>query len=285
MGRTPHLNSRFWLCITLVCTLSMLMLATPDLAQAASNLGKNANTSTGRASQSDSIINLIEGFFADLDHQRLEFEKLERPYPAHPWDTWGLGWIEREYVSNDPGYDWYINQNNTGKYGFENCGPASVTMAAEWADPYFRHKTEDARATYHPNGGWWYMENIADYLDLYGIPNEEKDNTGDEAMKKELRSGNIMIINIDLRALTYNPDPTKRVDKFYSGGTGHFIVIKGFVQVDQTLFYECYDPATQTFYYPDGQPKGKDRYYRASEIQNAMLTWYDSYLVVKPKYP
>ncbi len=214
-----------------------------------------------------------------------DFEEMIRPVPAHSWDKWGLGISEEEYVSNDPGYDWYINQNKTGKYGFENCGPACVTMACEWSDPYFSHKTEEARDTYHADGGWWYMDDIAAYMDIYGIPYNESMNLGDERILRELRAGYILIINIDLSALTYNKNQNQHVDKFYSGGTGHFIILKGFVLVDNQLFYECYDPANSSYYYSlSKEPKGKDRYYRASEIQTAMATWYNNYLVVKPMY-
>lgn len=242
------------------------------------------------SSRAGSAFEQSQGIFAHFTCSYPKFARLQRPEPAHPWTKWGLGLVENEYVSNDRGYEWYINQNQTGKYGFENCGPASATMACMWSDPFFSRTTEEARAAYHPDGGWWYMDDISSYLELNGIPCRETANRGNQSIMEELRQGYIVIINIDLRELSYNPNDTQRVDKFYSGGTGHFIILKGFALVDNRVFFECYDPATQNHYYSferyttSSEPMGKDRYYRGEEIQRAMYNWYNNYLVVEPLY-
>lgn len=253
-------------------------------------LARSASAALDAEAMESGALWQARAFLAHIPCSYPEFEKMTLPRPAHPWTTWGLGLSEDEYVSNDRGYAWYINQNNTGQYSYENCGPASVTMACMWSDPYFGHSTEEARATFHSEGGWWYMDDIASYLEMYGIPCREVENQGSQGIMNQLRRGRIIIINIDLRELSYNRNTAQHVDKFYNGGSGHFIIIKGFALVDGKVFFECYDPATQNYYYSferytsNNEPMGRDRYYRGEEIQRAMYNWYNRYLVIEPRY-
>lgn len=214
---------------------------------------------------------------------------------SHPWSEWGLGYSQQEYVdNNNRSYDWYIDQYNTGTYWAENCGPSSITMACKWSDPSFNRTAQDARNTYQPNGGWWYIslpgEGSADmnnYLDLYNIPysgrassGQYEDMTGQ--MKEDLRDGYIIILCIDSSYITENDSNSQRTGKPYSAGvgSGHFIIVKGFATVDNQTYFEVYDPANGNKYYNDGTPMCKDRYYSDDDIQSAMSVWWNNYLYV-----
>src|SRR4030042_756017 len=60
---------------------------------------------------------------------------------------YGLGINYTKGTSNNVGYDWYLDQMNTGPYSNNNCGPASVTMAIKWVNRSFDKTIEDARNT------------------------------------------------------------------------------------------------------------------------------------------
>jgi hypothetical protein len=78
-------------------------------------------------------------------------------------------------------------------------------------------------------------------------------------------------------------DDEWRIDKFYatnSEGWGHFIVIKGYKVVDGNIFYEVYDPNSYGACYTDQTLKGKDRYYRSVDLDNATNTWWDYAIVI-----
>ena len=96
-------------------------------------------------------------------------KKDDPPLPLH--FSWGLGENLTAEHSNDVGYEWYIDQGNTGQHAHENCGPACATMAIKWVDPTFTGITEDARNTYLPEGGQWHTSDIRNYLNDYNISN------------------------------------------------------------------------------------------------------------------
>lgn len=219
---------------------------------------------------------------------------VESSYNSHPWDEWGLGQTEEEYVDNDNrSYDWYIDQYDTGDYWYENCGPAVVTMASKWSDPGFSRTAEQARQTYKPNGGWWVIDlpgndaDINNYLDLYGIPYYGRNSNSSyedmtSRMMRDLRSGYILILCIDSSYITENYDDNERTGKPYSTGrnSGHFIIVKGFATVDGDTYFEVYDPANGNKRYSDGTPMCKNRYYSDDDIHDAMTVWWNRYLYV-----
>ncbi len=196
---------------------------------------------------------------------------------------WGLGVTISEEVSNNVDYDWYVDQGNTGPYSYSNCGPASVTMAVKWVYPDFSATCEDARATYRPDGGWWYTDDITNYLDKSGVSNYTIPITTIDVLKNELDNGNILIVNPDMYYIRYQANAKHHVDRFYSAdepGWGHFIVVKGYKVVDGNTFYEIYDPYGINKTYSDGSPKGIDRYYRAEDIDKTTGIWWDNAIVI-----
>ena len=84
--------------------------------------------------------------------------------------SWGLGRFQESTRSNNKDYEWYLDQNNTGVHSYNNCGPASTTMAAKWSNQTFSKTPVDARAAYRPEGGWWYTSDIDKYLKDNTIP-------------------------------------------------------------------------------------------------------------------
>jgi hypothetical protein len=202
--------------------------------------------------------------------------------------SWGLGKYQTEYVSNNKPYDWYIDQGNTGEYSDSNCGPSSTTMALKWINGNFNKTAEDARNTYRSSGGWWYTDDVTNYLDLYNSKYSVKDlgktlSGGEALLKGQLKQGNIAILCIDTSYIPYNWVSERRVGRFYSYSGGHFIVVKGYRVVDGKTYFEVYDPNNWDEYYEDGQEKGKDRYYLSKDLMNAEINWWNYAIVVQPE--
>ncbi|WP_235828909.1 C39 family peptidase [Anaerosacchariphilus polymeriproducens] len=195
--------------------------------------------------------------------------------------SWGLGYYQTEYVSNNRPYDWYIDQKNTGTYANNNCGPSSVTMALKWKNGYFNKTAEDARNTYPRNGGWWSTDDIAKYLDLYGAKYQIQP-ISQNNLKSILKQGNIAILCINTSYIPYNGNTNQRVGRFYNFGGGHFIVVKGYRVVDGKTYFETYDPNSWNESYQDGQLKGKDRYYQSDYLMNAARRWWSYSIVIQP---
>lgn len=194
--------------------------------------------------------------------------------------SWGLGITQSEYISNNRSYNWYIDQGNTGEYSDSNCGPTSTTMALKWLNSNFSKTVEDARAVYPENGGWWYTNDVLNYLKLNGTKGTVLDNPSESLLKYQLQLGNILILCIDTTYIPYNNHPEQRVERFYDYEGGHFIVVKGFRVVDGNTYFEVYDPNNWNATYQDGQPKGKDRYFSSQNLMKAIGTWWNHIIVV-----
>lgn len=206
---------------------------------------------------------------------------------ANLWQEWGLGLNQTAAKSNNRDYEWYCDQYGTGTYQYINCGPTSVTMAVWWADQTSTITPFDARNTYRPDGGWWYTSDIVSYLDDNGITNDyfNYDNST-TALKSKVDAGNIVILCLDMYYIRSEANSKYRIDKFYNTSSpewGHFIVIKGYREVDGILFFEAYDPYSINNKYADGTFKGRNRYYRSSDLFTATQNWWKYMIVVQPK--
>ena len=186
--------------------------------------------------------------------------------------NWGLGqWIQKTH-SNNRDYNWYIDQGTTDNCGDINCGPTSVTMAIKWADSTNTSTVTEARLAFRSGCGTWSTNYVADYLNQNEIPYQwiplpDSASQMRNSFKDQLDSGRILIIELIMSAVRQSSaSPNSRVDKFYDGGFDHFIILKGYKQVDGELFFEVYDPWDLGQSYKDGTPMGENRYYRYEDI-------------------
>jgi hypothetical protein len=196
---------------------------------------------------------------------------------------YGLGKETKEVKSNNVSYNWYFDQGNTGQHSGNNCGPSSVTMAIKWADENFSKTPEDARNTYRSGGGWWYTDDIINYLNLYNIHNETIELPDIDALQSEIDAGNIAILCLDMYYIRDEENTRWHIDKFYNAsvqGWGHFIVIKGFREVDDEVYYESYDPYSFEVKYKNDTLKGINRYYRGEDLNKAVSDWWPYAIVI-----
>ena len=198
--------------------------------------------------------------------------------------NWGLGTNLTSAHSNNVNYEWYIDQVNTGPHSYINCGPASATMAIKWSNPNFTKTTEDARNTYLPDGGWWYTSDIMNYLTANNTAFSAYTFNYVSSLVSMLNNGNIAILCLDMYYVQYRSTPVWwRIDKFYvteSPEWGHFIVVKGYKIVDDTIWFEVYDPWSLNVTYSDGSLKGRDRYYRSEDIMQATGIWWPYMIII-----
>ena len=200
---------------------------------------------------------------------------------------WALGQFILAEVSNNRSYEWYIDQGTTGEYADVNCGPSSVTMAIQWYDSTFIRTPEDARAEFGPQGSLWYPIYINEYLGQYNVPYIPL-TLGDSAaqtrdiLKAQLDSGRIVILILNTAPIRI-ATAAGRADKYYADDFGHFLIVKGYKELDDDFFFEVYDPWDFGAAYPDGQLMGKDRYYRSGDIYSACSNWGNQGWAILPK--
>ena len=192
---------------------------------------------------------------------------------------YGLGNTLKKYINNDNrDYNWYIDQGNTGQFAYENCGPSSAAMAVNWYYNSINKTAEDARSRYWLSGGWWYTYNIEDYLKENNVPVNQTEIDNEGTLIKELDKGKIIIMCIDTGYIPY--DSNSRKNKFYEYSGGHFIVVKGYAEVDDNIYFEVYDPNNQGKQYGGGQYMGKDRYFDSKSLLKSAENWWKYILVV-----
>jgi hypothetical protein len=188
--------------------------------------------------------------------------------------SWGLGNEIISYVSLGRSYNWYIDQYETGGYASVNCGPASVEMAGRFSFREFNHTASEARSIYQSQGGWWYDSDINQALDLFGIEYIKKSISNSDDLIESIDEGRIVLINNDMSKIPYNTNPNERMNRFYSGVTGHYLIVKGYLITDLYTLFEVYDPFSIKKTYDDNTLKGINRYYESNVFINSITTWY-----------
>jgi hypothetical protein len=202
----------------------------------------------------------------------------------------GLGNFIQQTARNDCSYPWYLDQGYTGPYTYSNCGPTCVTMACKWADSAFTKTPEDARSAYRPEGGDWYADDITFYLRDNNIPNSTlalpatAEGTM-ETFKRQVDLHQILILLLDMNLVRYQSDSRSHADKFYytDSTDGHFVIIKGYKEVDNEMYFEVYDPGSMGRAYDNWELKGKDRYYRSEDLFEATKAWWPKVFIIAKK--
>ncbi len=185
----------------------------------------------------------------------------------------GLGKTETEYVNNDKSFDWYITQDNTGKHSNVNSGPAAVAMAIKWTNSSLNKSVADIRDTYENTGLAWSISNITSYLKSSNINYSSCNDISEDSLKKQLKNGNILIVNLNPQYINYNNSSTTKIGRFHVvEGTTYTVVIKGYKVVDGKTYFEIYDSFNSNVIGLDGSPSGKNNYYSASEVLNSLTS-------------
>lgn len=178
-------------------------------------------------------------------------------------------------------YNFYYDQFDGTIWSSVNCGPAVAAMAAKWADSTFNKTPGEARQVYEPDGGEWSTRNIFDYLRDDNVDMEQyPTNNLDSLVKANIDKGQPIIFCLDIYYVSVDNLTYHHVNKYYPSiqpGTGHFILVKGYKQMQNGFYLEVYDPWSQHLeYYPSiipHEPFGQDRYYLDTDIKKATDVW------------
>lgn len=193
---------------------------------------------------------------------------------------WGLGHNIEKYVSNNRDYDWYVDQWHTGLYWYENCGPASTEMVGRFHREDFGATASELRDLYRSEGGWWYGSDITKSLTLFGVEYSTISIVYSRDLIRVLDEGSVVLVNPSMEYIKMQQADYHHTGLFYTPGTGHFIVCKGYVIVDGSTFFEFYDPWSIGETYEDGSLKGIDRYYDEKSFMKSIRKWYVGGIVV-----
>ncbi len=199
--------------------------------------------------------------------------------------TWGLGTSLVAYQSNERDYAWYVNQFTTGTHGSVNCGPTSVEMAGRWSRSGFDHTAQEARSLFRAQGGWWYDSDIAGALDAFDIDYVVSYLSSADDLIDAIDAGRIVLINNDMSKIPYNDNVESHVNRFYTGVTGHYLLVKGYLITDTFTYFEVYDPFNGSSYYADASPRGLNRFYESEALVQSILQWYTKVYEITPTVP
>ena len=154
-------------------------------------------------------------------------------------------------------YDWFVDQNQTGTYSYENCGPSCTSMILKWFSEANNVSTETLRSWIRPNGGWWYTDDIESVMDSYQVPYKRKRLDNASQLVESLNKDKIILLCLDGYYLS---------DDYSAVGSGHFIIVKGYINQNGAIRFETYNPDSR-----------KDAYYSADKVLKACLEWWAYY--------
>jgi len=208
------------------------------------------------------------------------------------FEEFGMGKNQEKFQSLNRSYSFYLDQFGTGTHQYINCGPTVVTMALRWSDSTFRQSATDARNAVRPEGGWWYTNDIYDYLRKYGVTplyyplavNLTRSEY-EARIASLIDAGLLAVLCLDMYYVKENPAPAERTNRFYAANSkdwGHFILVKGYKVIDGKMWLEIHDPYSIDKKYTNGQFKGDRRYYDPAEIKKATDVWWP-YAIVVPR--
>ncbi|WP_459130029.1 cysteine peptidase family C39 domain-containing protein [Guggenheimella bovis] len=186
---------------------------------------------------------------------------------------------KEERKSLNKSYNWYYDQGESGQFSGENCGPCTAVMATKWYLGEVKETPEEARQLIRPDGGWWFTNDITDFLRGRDVPTHVKEYKEPNDLTEVIDNGNIAIICIDTTYLTFNSKSNK-FGRFYDFQGGHFIIVKGYRVIEDELYFETYDPMSWGKKRSDGTYVGENRYYKARELSNAILRWWPNLIAV-----
>lgn len=194
---------------------------------------------------------------------------------------YGLGNFLTEWWSND-GDDpngFYMQQQHTGPYSDVNCGPTCATMALKWRNPSFTGTVEESRntAVHSEIDGktWWYPRDIYNCLHRFGAEDAYYWNFSGATYEgfinticNLLKEDNLCIVCLNNGNITEQTAVSKEyhTGRYYTGGSGHYLLIKGYRVVNGITWFEVHDPWGLDLKYSDGTYYGANRYYLGSEV-------------------
>lgn len=188
------------------------------------------------------------------------------------------------HTTNIGNHDWYIDQGDTGVHRINNCGPSTTAMVLNWINGKGSYSAITARNKIRSSGGWWYTDDIYGYLYENNVQVHYKNISSENTLKEVIDSGNMAILCINVSYLPYTSNTSVRINRFYNEGTGHFVVLTGYVESGDELYFEIYDPASHGKTVEGTNiPLGKARYIKSANLLKSAKVWWNYLIEVTNK--
>ena len=174
---------------------------------------------------------------------------------------------ERIYISRLNDTTIHLQQEGTGQYASDNCGPTSLGIVLNYLGyPY--KSISWLRTMIRPFDGWVYTNEIEKYLVDNKIDYQMSYIGSENDIIRILSNGGMIILCLNISYISYvGPGDTGRE---YSDGTGHYIVISGYYKDDSKCYFEVLDPENKNV-----------RYYKSEELIKAITSWWSWGFVFK----
>ena len=177
-------------------------------------------------------------------------------------------------------YEWYRYQGASDSDDKEHdCGPACVAMAIQFTKDTFV-PIRDIR-NYIGHTGATTSEELKDSLQHWGISYNHLSAGAQNVIDAVNDRNHIVICPVTMSCFSpgldidsKSDDPDLHYNRYSSFSGGHFIIVKGIS--DDGNWIIVYDPNVwgsypyPKYWYSNGEPKGKERYYKLSEFYNAI---------------
>ena len=150
--------------------------------------------------------------------------------------------LPMQQVSLDRDWDWYMNQYETGAYNYINCMPTLAAMAMKWLDQDSEITPQALREHIPENTGGWYMYNVEQVFDDYGVKYTSK-SVSLENILADIDAGNLAFCQINEGDVNQS---------------GHCFIVYGYRRQGENLWLLTQDPAS-AFTNQYGEPVGKHR--------------------------
>lgn len=157
-------------------------------------------------------------------------------------------------------YEWFCDQNQTGQYSHENCGPAVTSMILKWDNQNNDISAEYLRSQILPNGGWWYTDDIEKVMSDHNVPYQKFQFFDIKQITDALEQDRIVLICVDGYYFSEYYNQKK---------SGHFMIIKGYTNQNGIIRFETYNPDSR-----------KNHYYFADNIKKAADIWWQYFYII-----
>lgn len=205
--------------------------------------------------------------FSYQKNRLTQYYDTNRETEVQEYNSVGFPKIPVTHVSNINQSMHYVDQYHTGVYANNNCGPAVVEMAFSWALPENKLTAADFRNRYRSVGGWFYTSDIEKIFSDYRINYQTKILETESELMHFIDKGGIAILCIDTRVIPYTSYWNSRIGLYYDGSGGHFVLVTGYLKMDNLIYFELYDPNSWgESKFIDNRPSGEGVYLKASEL-------------------
>lgn len=197
---------------------------------------------------------------------------VDKKYDYSKYQNVGFKGEILNYKTNLDDLDIHTTQYSTGQYWMYNCGPSAVRAALKW---YYRgpvDSVEKIRSEITDGTHGVYTDEIEDYLYNHNIPYSSSHVDSVEDLKSVIDKGYVAILCLNASYLNGRQSYSSQIGRTYIPDAGHCILLTGYVETTDELYFETMDSLDLYNSSLDGYKKA--RYYNGENTLKAVVNWY-----------